>query len=138
MEPIRPLAPSFIGRGTVSNPRDMVRTLETLESLEYAYVVDGQPLAEGTATLVKIMADLESATMAINGCLFINVASFRYLEFEDTAEGCCTVRLFGDGTVLSLRTTGEAGQEITAGQMRLIEESEFDISLFVTEEDEEF
>lgn len=137
MEPIRPLAPSFIGSGTVSNPRDMVRALETLESLEYTYVVDGHLVSEGLATLVKIMADLESATMAVNGCLFLNVASFRYLEFETNADLRCVVRLVGDGAVLTLLTTGEADSEITLGQMRLIEESEFDLSLFVSEEDEE-
>ncbi len=137
MEPIRQLAPSFIGSGTVSNPRDMVRALETLEALEFTYIVDEHLVAEGTATLVKIMADLESATMAVNGCLFLNVASFRYLEFEADSEDRCVVRLYGDGAVLTLRTTGEADSEITVGQMRLIEESEFDLSLFVSEEDEE-
>ena len=28
------------------------------------------------------MADPESATLVVNGCLFLNVASFRYLDFE--------------------------------------------------------
>ncbi len=137
MESIRPLAPSFIGSGTVSNPRDMVRALETLESLEFSYVVDGMEVVAGQVTLVKIMADLESATMAVNGCLFLNVASFRYLEFETDADDRCTVRLFGDGSVLTLTTTGETTAEISVGQMRLIEESEFDISLFVGDDEDE-
>ena len=33
------------------------------------------------------MADPESSTLIVNGCLFLNVASFRYLDFEQDAEG---------------------------------------------------
>ncbi len=138
MQRNRPLAPCFIGSGTVSNPRDMIRVLETLESLHFTYLLDGDTIAAGEATLVKIMADPESATMAVNGCLFVNVASFRYLDFETVDDSLCVVSLRGDGTVLSLiaiRDTETPG--ISAGQMRLIEESEFEFSSFVVSEDED-
>ncbi len=82
----RPLAPCLIDRGTITDFRDMLRALETVESLEYTWSVDGQTVSEGRGTLVKLMADPESATMAVNGCLFLNVASFRYFDFEPNAE----------------------------------------------------
>ncbi len=138
MQRNRRLAPCFIGSGTVSNPRDMIRVLETLESLHFIYTVDDDTVAAGEATLVKIMADTDSATMAVNGCLFVNVASFRYLDFETTDDDICVVNLRGDGTALSLlavRDTESSG--ISAGQMRLIEESEFEFSTFVVAEEEE-
>ncbi|MBW6468386.1 MAG: hypothetical protein ACNA76_05035 [Anaerosomatales bacterium] len=137
MEPTRPLAPCFIGSGTISHPRDMIRALETLESLEFVYELDGVVISSGDATLVKLMADPDSATMAVNGCLFLNVASFRYLDFETDEEGRCTVRLYGDGSLLALRTAPDAEGGVTTGQMRLIEEAEFSLSELVLAEDED-
>jgi hypothetical protein len=137
MEPTRPLAPCFIGSGTISHPRDMIRALETLESLEFVYELDGSVISQGDATLVKLMADPESATMAVNGCLFLNVASFRYLDFETDEDGRCTVRLYGDGSLLVLRTAPDAEGGVTTGQMRLIEDAEFSLSELVLAEDED-
>ncbi len=137
MESARRLAPCFIDRGTISDPRDMLRALETLESVEYAYEVDGSVVTKGVATLVKLMADPVSATLVINGCLFVNVTSFRYLDFESLAEEGCSVRLCGDGAALSLRTVPDAGSGMTPGQLRLMEECEFDLTSFVTADDED-
>lgn len=131
------LAPCFIGSGTLANPRDMIRALETLEALEYRYEVDGTLISEGSTTLVKLMYDGDSATMVLNGCLFLNVASFKYLDFETTAENKCVVRLFGDGTTLVLTADSERDVvEVPRGQLRLLEDAAFDAS-FVLGEDED-
>ncbi|MDH4140356.1 MAG: hypothetical protein OEV43_07270 [Coriobacteriia bacterium] len=136
MDPIRPLAPCLVGSGTLTHPRDMIRALETLESLDYVYEVDGAVVAQGRATLVKLMADLESATMAVNGCLFLNVASFRYLDFATEDDGMCVMRLFGDGTVLTLVAEPE-NATMPKGQLRLLEEAPFDLESYVVEEEED-
>ncbi len=136
MDPIRPLAPCLVGSGTLTHPRDMIRALETLESLDYTYEIDGAIVAEGKATLVKLMADSESATMAVNGCLFLNVASFRYLDFATEDDDTCVVRLFGDGTVLTLEGEPEDAV-LPKGQLRLLEETAFDLETYVMEDDEE-
>lgn len=107
MEPTRPLAPCLIGRGTLSSFRDMVRALETLETLEYRFVVHGDVVDEGQAALVKLMADAESATIVVNGCLFLNVASFRFLDFERTEEDRWRFVLQGDESRLELTTVSE-------------------------------
>ncbi|MDZ4063729.1 MAG: hypothetical protein U1E22_03580 [Coriobacteriia bacterium] len=137
MDHNRPLAPCLIGSGTLTSPRDMIRALETLEALDYEYEIDGQTVAEGSATLVKLMADGGSATLAVNGCLFLNVASFRYLDFcveNDVA----VMRLFGDGTTLTLRSDADAENPVVArGQLRLLEESPFDLESFVVMDDDE-
>lgn len=137
MEANRPLAPCFIGSGTIAHPRDMIRALETLESLQFTYEVDGSVISEGDATLVKLMADPDSATMAVNGCLFLNVASFRYLDFETAEDGRCTVSLHGDGSLLTLRTAPDSEAGMTTGQMRLIEDAEFSLSELVLADDED-
>lgn len=135
----RELAPCLIGTGTVTELRDMVRALETIETFEYAYVVDGQPMNTGRATLVKIMADPDSSTMLVNGCLFLNVASFRYLTFEELGPDETVFTLVGDGVTLEMRVTEEPQQREQRAVSRLMEES-FDIALrarFDEDEDED-
>jgi len=137
MEPVRPLAPCFVANGTLTNPRDMLRALETLESLDFTWEIDGELIAEGEASLVKLMADPSSSTMAVNGCLFLNVASFRFLDFE-TEDGLCTMSLHGDGTLLTLIARPDRDTEpVPRGQLRLLEESMFDFEHYVVGEDDE-
>lgn len=141
MDPLHDLAPLFVEHGTVAHPRDMVRALETIEGFNYTYSVDGTVMAEGKATLVKLMADLDSATMLVNGCLFLNVASFRYLNFH-TAENGCSFELMGEGCVLTM-SPAEVGDTRFERRrdMRLLEEEAFDPGSFVAldeEDDDEF
>lgn len=137
MQHPRELTPCLIGTGTLTNLRDMVRAMETVESFEYRYVVDGEPMGDGHATLVKIMADPESSTMLVNGCLFLNVASFRYLTFEAAEDGLTEFTLHGDGVTLELVVTEDA--TVTEGRpvIRLIEDGAFDPSSYVTLDDED-
>lgn len=137
MEPATPLAPCFIGSGTIAHPRDMIRALESLEHLEYVYRVDGSIIASGNVTLVRLMADPESSTMAINGCLFLNVVSFRYLDFQTTEDGRCQIELRGDGTVLTLVTRPDAEAGTAPRQLRLLETREFGMSELVFADDED-
>ncbi|MCX8007379.1 MAG: hypothetical protein N3B11_04595 [Coriobacteriia bacterium] len=132
----RELAPCLIGTGTVSELRDMVRALETVETFEYAYVVDGQPMNTGRATLVKIMADPDSSTMLVNGCLFLNVASFRYLTFEEVSADETVFTLVGDGVTLEMRVTEEPQQREQRAMSRIMEES-YDIALRARFDDDE-
>ena len=59
-------------------------------------------MAEGKATLVKIMAAPGSATILVNECLFLNVLSFRYITFTTSEDGECVFELVGDGMTLRL------------------------------------
>jgi len=141
MNPSRPLAPCLINSGTVSHPRDMLRALETLESLDLTWEVEGRIVAEGTATLVKLMYDPDSATMAVNGCLFLNVASFRYLDFEQHDNGRWRIVLHGDSSTLTMVTVPESDEERPADRPHLLlDEGAGDFETFVAldeDEDEE-
>lgn len=139
MQPLPPLAPCLVGSGTLGNHRDMIRALETIEGVEYRYLVHGDLMDEGTATLVKLMANPESSTMIVNGCLFLNVASFRYLDFARDGQGRWIFALHGDGSTLEL--TAVADSE-TPGQSRMLMLSEqlspdIDVLISLEEEDEE-
>lgn len=133
------LAPCLVGTGTLTRTRDIVRALETIEGFEYTYMVDDELIAEGRAALVKLMADAASATILVNGCLFLNVASFRYLTFE-SEDGLCRFELHGDGSLLTLVPTDEPDPRAeTREGLRLLEADAFDPGTFVIldEEDDE-
>jgi hypothetical protein len=137
MQHPRDLTPCLIGTGTVTGLRDMVRAMETVEAFDYRYSVDGENIAEGRATLVKIMADPDSSTLLVNGCLFLNVASFRYLNFATAEEGTTAIELYGDGVVLELKPAEETEAREGRPVMRFMEDPSFDIGSFVTLDDEE-
>lgn len=138
MDSSRHLAPLLVGTGTLSNPRDMVRALETIEAFTYRYVVDGEEINAGRATLVRIMLDSSSATTLVNGCLFLNVSSFTYLNFTTGADGRTLFELFADGAVLEIVPTDEPESRGNQRQViRLIDESVFEENSFVSLDDED-
>ena len=135
------LAPCLISKGSVAHPRDMLRALETLENLDYRYVVTGEVIEEGRAALVKLMADPESATLIVNGCLFLNVSSFRYLDFEQAEEERWRFVLHGDDTVLELLSIPESDAENEDSKRpHLLSEEivdDFDVLIALDDEDDE-
>lgn len=137
MEQHRHLPPLLVGDGTLTHHRDMVRALETVETFTYRYVVDGEEITSGRATLVRIMLDEISASTLVNGCLFLNVASFHYLTFSTDDEGQSHFKLYGEGCVLEITPLDEP--ELRQGQrqvIRLMDESVFE-STFVSLDEEE-
>jgi hypothetical protein len=118
----------------------MIRALETIEGLTYRQVLDGQTFAEGHATLVKLMVEPGAATILVNGCLFLNVLSFRYLTFETDDAGTCTFELVGDGMRVVLAPTADS-EETTATTSprvaRLIEAEAYDPDAYAMLEDED-
>jgi hypothetical protein len=134
------LSSCLVHNGTVSSPRDMLRALETMEGLTYRQIVDGETLAEGNATLVKLMVEPGAATILVNGCLFLNVLSFRYLTFETDADGQCTFDLVGDGMRLILVPTADAEDAAAATNprvARLIEAEAYDPDAYAMLEDDD-
>ena len=119
----------------------MLRTLETLENLEYRYLVLGEEVDSGRAALVKLMADPDSATLVVNGCLFLNVSSFRYLDFERGPADNWLFELHGDESVLELVSVPEADDDPTLTKRpHLLSEEiipDFESLLALDEDDED-
>ena len=138
MDRSRRLAPAFISSGTLAFPRDMLRALESLETVDLLWEVEGRNVAEGQFTLVKLMFDPDSATLAVNGCLFLNVASFRYLDFEQMPCGRWRFHLHGDSAILNLVTVPESEEERAPERPHLLlEQADADFESFVTLDDDE-
>lgn len=137
MDSPRQLPPLLVGDGTLTYPRDMVRALETVETFAYRYLVDGDEITAGRASLVRIMLDDTSASTLVNGCLFLNVASFTYLNFHTNDDGQTIFELFTPGAMLEIAPLDEP--ELRAGQrqvIRLMDESVFE-GTFVSLDDED-
>jgi len=138
MEPRNALPPIFIGSGTLTHSRDMVRALETIESFTYRYLVDGAEMAAGRATLVRIIIDDVSATTLVNGCLFLNVSSLTYLNFDTDAEGQAHFELFSDGSVLEITPIDEPEVRTDQRQViRMMEESVFGDTSYASLDDDD-
>ena len=141
MDPNRQLAPCLIGRGTLAHPRDMLRALETLENLEYRFIVHRDVVDSGRAALVKLMADPDSSTLVVNGCLFLNAMSFRYLDFEQLEDESWRFVLHGDGSTLELVSLPENAEEAaTPGRPHLLSEEtvpDFESLIALDDEDDE-
>ncbi len=137
MTPRRSLAPLFIGTGTITGVRDMVRAMETIEAFTYTYTVDGERIAEGSATLVKILADPESSTLLVNECLFVNIASFDYLTFETADNGRTHFELHADGATLEIVPVEDASAREDRSIIRLIDEVGYEGSFVVMDDEDE-
>ncbi len=138
MERRSDLTSCLVHNGTVAEPRDMLRALETLETLKYRQLVDGEVMAEGEAALVKLMAEPAGSTILVNGCLFLNVLSFRYLTFTTADDGTCTFTLAGDGMTLVLEPIEDPEAPATERvPVRLLEGTAFGSESYVTLDDED-
>jgi hypothetical protein len=141
MDHSRNLAPCLISRGTLTSHRDMLRALETLENLDYRFLVGDELIEEGRAALVKLMADPESATLIVNGCLFLNVASFRFLDFGQATEDRWRFLLHGDGSLLELISIPETEDaDANAQRPHLLSEEtvdDFESLIILDDEDDE-
>ncbi len=138
MDRPRQLAPTLIASGTLSSPRDMLRALESLETVDLLWEVEGRNVAEGRYTLVKLMYDPDSATMAVNGCLFLNAASFRYLDFEQLPCGRWRFHLHGDAAILTLVTVPESVDDRAPERPHLLlEQADVDFESFVALDEDE-
>jgi hypothetical protein len=137
MERPNHLASCLIHNGTVTTPRDMVRALETLETLEYTQTVDGEVMAQGRATLVKIMAEPAASTILVNQCLFLNVLSFRYLTFNTAEDDSCVFELIGDGMTLSLVPVEDPEGAEARLPTLLLESEDFEPGTYVVLDDDD-
>lgn len=120
------LAPCIICEGTIYHKKDMLRALETFENLRYEYVVDGRPVAQGKGILLKVFASKNSATLIINNNIFVNVLSFRYLNFRTRSDGQTEIELMADSRNLKLISVDEDVKPFKSNRESLPTVDQFD------------
>jgi hypothetical protein len=106
-------APCIVNEGILINKTDMLRAIETLESVRYSFIVDGEEMSSGQGIVVKVFASTDSATLIVNECIFVNIMSFNYLRFYINDENATAIELIEDSKVLRLAAmdneTGKSG-----------------------------
>lgn len=100
--PIRHLSPCIVANGTLFNKRDIIRSLDTLDTVNYIDTINGDIIGQGKGVVVKVFASRENSTLILNGALFINVNSFEYLDFNTDESGKCVFNLIGNERTLML------------------------------------
>lgn len=73
-------APCIVDIGTVINKQDMQRVLSDLSHVRYVHTQGGVLTSEGEGYVLEVFADPQRSTLIANHALYINVASFDYLE----------------------------------------------------------
>lgn len=75
-------APCIIETGILVNKRDMLCLLGDLTQVRYIDIQDGQPQHQGEAYVIEVFIDPTRSTMLANRSLYLNLASFDYLELK--------------------------------------------------------
>lgn len=81
------LAPCIIDNGIVVNKEDMYRLLNDLGHVHYSHYLDGECSGQGEGYIVEVFEDVSQATLIANQTIYLNLASFDYLQLETTNQG---------------------------------------------------
>lgn len=81
------LAPCIIDNGLIIQKEDMYRLLNDLSAVRYSHYLDGEFKGEGEGYIVEVFEDPNQATLIANQTIYINLASFDYLQLETTKDG---------------------------------------------------
>lgn len=128
--------PVIINEGTIFRKKDMLRTLETLDTIRYEQVVDGQMIACGQAVIAGIFASRNSATLLVNAYLYLNINSFDYLRFFINRSGETVVELSGESMMLRLTAVESEATPPCKLERRMYGEERYDEETYVLLEEE--
>lgn len=96
------LAPCIIDNGIVVNKEDMYRLLNDLGHVRYCHYLDGEGSGDGEGYIVEVFEDTAQATLIANQTIYINLASFDYLQLETGTNGDTYFDLVQDQRTLRL------------------------------------
>jgi hypothetical protein len=95
-------APCLIDTGLLVNKQDIIRLLSDLTHVQYIHWQDEQLKSQGEGYILDVFADPARSTLIANHAIYINVASFDYLELKQSAESEAYFDLVQEGLILRL------------------------------------
>lgn len=107
-------APCLVDTGTIINKKDMVRILHHLGRVRYIHSHEEQILREGEGYVVEVFSDPQQSTLVANSSLYLNVASFDYMEmgqldnnqaYFDLIQEHCRLRILPSSNPLTEHNT---------------------------------
>lgn len=97
------LAPCIVDNGIIVNKEDMYRLLNDLGHVRYSHYLDGECNRDGQGYIVEVFEDVSQATLIANQTIYINLASFDYLQLQTLASGETYFDLVHDQRTLRLQ-----------------------------------
>lgn len=135
---VKKKAPLIVKEGTVYRTLDIVRSLLTLDAVQYKYVVEGLVVSEGKGWIVRVFYSHDSASLVVNNCLFINVRSFDYLKFSHLDDNTVEMILISENSELKLQSLGESIKPPRAVErLRRLEDEEFEFQFYRQDHDDD-
>lgn len=128
--------PCIINEGTVFRKKDMLRALETLDTVRFEQVVDGHMISCGQAVIAGIFASRASATLLVNAYLYLNINSFDYLRFYINPAGETMVELTSDAMMLRLTAVESEATPPCKLERRMYGEERYDEETYVLLDEE--
>lgn len=95
-------APCIVNVGIIVNKLDMKRLLADLGRVRYIYTQEGKVLSEGEGDVMEVFANPQRSTLVANSSLYLNIASFDYLELQQSPQKETFFDLIQEGTCLRL------------------------------------
>ncbi|MTJ09333.1 MULTISPECIES: hypothetical protein [unclassified Anabaena] len=79
-------APCIVNTGIIVNKLDIRRLLNDLGRVHYIYTQDNKLLSEGDGDVMEVFTNPSRSTLVANNALYLNVASFDYLELKQSPQ----------------------------------------------------
>lgn len=108
-------APCIIDNGLIVNQEDLYRLLNDLGHVRYYHYLDGECSGQGEGYIVEVFHDNYQATLIANQTIYINLASFDYLQLE-TNQQQTHFNLIQEERTLSLVPVSSPLQDYQANQ----------------------
>ena len=95
------LLPCIVQTGTLYTTKDMLKALEDLYFVRYEYLNSGNLIASGEGFIMNVMSNKTGeSTLVFNKRLYLNLASFAYLEVETVSEDITNFNLVADNKMV--------------------------------------
>ncbi len=79
-------APCIVNTGIIVNKIDIRRLLNDLGRVHYIYTQNHKLLSEGDGDVMEVFTNPYRSTLVANNALYLNVASFDYLELKQSSQ----------------------------------------------------
>jgi len=112
-------APCIVDSGIIVHKDDIQRLLNDLRQVRYFHIQDDRTVATGEGFVMDVFSDPALSTLVANHTLYINVASFDFLELTQSSESCSQFDLVQDNRRLRLVPLSNPLQEAECRSLKV-------------------
>lgn len=102
--------PMIINKGIIYNPKDILKILRDLGTVNYEQIINQEVKQSGKAYIASVVMNKNSANMIVNKRAYLNISGFEYLNI-DTTEEETILDLHNEFGILRLRVSNNVENE---------------------------